>query len=179
MASYKAMAPGVEVNGETVLSVVNGMGMFKSKALDALSAAGIKSPAAGNWYPQQAWLDAFKKLSSMVGNGTLNMIGRAIPQNAKFPPEIDGIEKALAAIDVAYHMNHRGGEIGHYTFQKTGEGSSKVVCTNPYPCAFDRGIIEAMSARFRNRASNVVVRHDDSAPCREKGADSCTYLVTW
>jgi hypothetical protein len=179
MASYKAMAPGVEVNGETVLSVVNGMGMFKARATEALAGAGIKNPAAGNWYPQQAWLDAFKALAGTVGATTLNMIGRAIPQSARFPPEIDSIDKALAAIEVAYHMNHRGGEIGHYRFERTGGQAAKLVCNNPYPCPFDRGIVEAMASRFRPAGSTPVVKHDDSAPCREKGADSCTYLVSW
>jgi len=41
-------------------------------------------------------------------------IGKAIPESAIFPPEIQGLEMGLSAIDIAYHMNHRGGEIGHY-----------------------------------------------------------------
>jgi hypothetical protein len=35
------------------------------------------------------------------------MIGKSIPENAQFPPEINSIEAGLQAIDVAYHMNHR------------------------------------------------------------------------
>jgi hypothetical protein len=31
MAQFKAFAPNVVVNGETVLSVVNGMGVFKKR----------------------------------------------------------------------------------------------------------------------------------------------------
>jgi hypothetical protein len=25
----------------------------------------------------------------------------------------------------------------------------------------------------------VRVDHDEAAPCRKRGADSCTYLITW
>ena len=77
-------------------------------------------------------------------------------------------------------MNHRDGDIGIYGFQSTGPKSAKMVCRNPYPCDFDQGIIEAMAIRFKPQDCPAVsVRHDDSAPCRQNGADSCTYLVTW
>ena len=60
MAEFKAMAPKVEVNGETVLSVVDGMGIFKQQALDILKKCGIDNPQAGKWYAQQAWLGGFQ-----------------------------------------------------------------------------------------------------------------------
>ena len=76
-------------------------------------------------------------------------------------------------------MNHRGGEIGHYTFTKTGDKRATMVCRNPYPCDFDRGIVEAMAQRFRPQGSIVKVQHDSTKPCRKSQSDSCTYLVSW
>ncbi|MBI5030397.1 MAG: hypothetical protein HZB51_07710 [Chloroflexi bacterium] len=111
---------------------------------------------------------------------TLLMIGRQIPQNAKWPPDVDTIEKGLRSIDVAYHMNHRGGEIGSYRFEPTGKNSAKMICQNPYPCDFDLGIIDAVAHKFKPaNVPMVTVKHDDSQPCRKKGADSCTYLINW
>ena len=179
MAQFKAFAPGVEVNGETVLSIVDGMGVFKNAAFKILSENGISDPKPGNFYSQQAWLNAFKQISATVGSNTLFSIGQKIPENAQFPPEINSIDKALAAIDVAYHMNHRGGEIGNYNFEKTGDKSAKMICNNPYPCDFDRGIIEAMTKKFKPAGSMVFVDHDDSQPCRKKEGESCTYIVKW
>jgi len=180
MAQFKAFTRGVEVNGETISSVLDGMGAFRTLALKILSESGIPHPQAGKWYPQQAWLDAFKVIAETVGEATLYAIGRKIPENAQFPPGIDTLEKALASIDVAYHMNHRGGEIGHYYYERTGERSAKMVCSNPYPCDFDRGIIVAMAKKFRPADALIIkVRHDDLAPCRKKGADSCTYIIEW
>ena len=81
---------------------------------------------------------------------------------------------------MAYHMNHRGGEIGNYNFEKTGERSAKIVSQNPFPCAFDRGIFEAMARRFKPEdAATVTVKHDDAAACRTKDGESCTYTVEW
>lgn len=179
MATFKAFASSVIVNGETVLSVVDGLEAYKTRALKLLENNGIKDPRPGQWYRQQDWLNAFKEISETIGLKTLAIIGGKIPENAKFPPEIDSIEKALAAIDVAYHMNHKGGEIGHYTFTSTGPNSAILVCNNPYHCEFDRGIIEAMARRFQPKGISPKVVHDDTCECRQKGGESCTYKVSW
>jgi HAMP domain-containing protein len=53
-------------------------------------------------------------------------------------------------------------------------------CNNPYPCAFDRGLVTAVGARFKPAdVAAVLVRHDDTQLCRAKGADSCTYRIQW
>jgi hypothetical protein len=197
MAQFRSFEPGVEVNGQTIMSVVAGMGVFKDTGIRYLADAGLTDVRADDrhWYPQQAWLDAFHRISEELGDNTLFFIGLKIPENAIFPKEIDGIEKALASIDVAYHMNHRNrrGEvlfdplrpaprrmldgIGHYGFEPVAHGNEAIlVCENPYPCAFDRGIIQAMAHKFKGNAS---VLHDNTKPCRKNGLNSCTYVVRW
>lgn len=180
MAQFKAFASGVSVNGETVLSVVAGMGGFKAQALKILASHGIDDPQPGKWYPQQAWLDSFKEISESIGGKVLFEIGKKIPENAQWPPEVDSIEKALPSIDVAYHMNHKGGDIGNYSFKQNDEKNGVMVCKNPYPCEFDRGIVTSVARKFKPAASPfVTVKHDDTAPCRAKGGDSCTYQISW
>jgi hypothetical protein len=193
-AQFVAFAPAVEVNGETVFAVVDGMGLFKNRALGILEKNGISRPAPGRWYSQQAWLDSFRQISETIGVMTLFAIGNKIPRNAKFPRDIDTIEKALASIDVAYHMNHRvGGKtlfdartgkmdegIGHYGYESAGSKRARMVCHNPYPCDFDRGIIDAMAQRFKPPGCLFVnVKHDEAGPCRKKDGESCTYYVEW
>jgi hypothetical protein len=67
--------------------------------------------------------------------------------------------------------------IGHYVYQAV-EGKKEIVmtCENPYPCRFDLGIIKGMAQRFEPTAS---ITHDTTKGCRKKGAESCTYVVTW
>jgi hypothetical protein len=179
MAQFKAFAPKVEVNGETVLSVVDGMGPFKDTGLKILADQGIQNPQAGHWYSQQAWLDAFQAIAAKIGAGTLLAIGKTIPENAKWPPQVDTIEKALASIDMAYHMNHRGGEIGSYKFELTGPKAGKMVCHNPYPSEFDQGIIYAAARKFAPKGIFPTVKLDETAPTRKTGGEACTFLITW
>ncbi len=179
MALFKAFSPNVEVNGETVYAIVDGMGVFKSQALQFLKEEGIVDPKPGQWYSQQAWLNAFRKISEKTGANALRNIGRKIPENAQFPPQIDSIDKALGAIDMAYHMNHRGGEIGHYNFKLVGDGKAAMVCNNPYPDEFDFGLIEAMANRFKPAGKAVKMIIDQKRPTRTGGADSTTYLIKW
>jgi hypothetical protein len=179
MAQFRSFSPDVLVNGQTVLAVVKGMGAFTQSASDILARHGIPAPDPGGWYPQQAWLDAFQEISKSIGPRTLNQIGLSIPGSARFPPGIDGVEKALVSIDAAYHMNHRGGEIGCYTFTKTGERKGIMECRNPYPCEFDHGVIQAMVKRFASAGARSEVTHDFSKPCRKNHGDSCTFLISW
>jgi hypothetical protein len=179
MKTYVASSPKVEVNGETIYSVIDGMGAFKASAIKILNENGINNPQAGQWFNQQAWLNSFKKIAEKVGNVTLFNIGLKIPENAKFPPEINDIHKALASIDVAYHMNHRGGEIGYYRYEKTGDRSCMINCNNPYPDDFDKGIITAMCRRFVSNHMNINVAIDSNKPIRSKNGESTTYIVSW
>ena len=74
MAQFQAFAQGVTVNGQTVLSIVDGMGTFRESALKILAGHGIKDPTAMGWYPQQAWLDAFREIFQSIGVSTLYRI---------------------------------------------------------------------------------------------------------
>lgn len=175
---FKAYSELAEVNGETAYTVIDGLGVFKDKAITILERNGIVDPKSGMWFNQQNWLNSLKDISDNFGDRILYSIGLSIPIHSIFPPGIDEIEEALAAVDSAYHGNHRNGEIGHYLFEKTGDKSGKMICENPYPCVFDLGIIDALVKKFLKNGTSVV-RHDNNSPCRKNGAESCTYLISW
>ena len=180
MAQFLAFSPDVMVNGETVLAVVNGMGVFKEISLKILAENGIDNPKPGEWYSQQSWLNTFKTISEQIGQVTLHNIGKAIPENAEWPPQIDTIEKALESIDITYHNNHKNGEIGNYSYIQIDDRSAKIICNNPYPCMFDKGIIESLVKKFRVPGSRMInVKHDENGSCRTQGGDSCTYIIKW
>lgn len=182
MAQYVPFADGVDVNGQTVLAFINALPMFRDDMLTILAKHGIKDPQEGEWYPQLYWLNAFKEIGEKYGANTLFSIGKAIPENADFPPDIDGLEKALTSIDIAYHMNHRHGEIGNYTLVKFNPEDKIAImeCHNPYPSNFDRGIITTMARKFKPSTVLLIsVELDTSKPSRLDGAEQCTYRISW
>ena len=181
MAEFVGFDPIVQVSGEAVSAVVHGMGGATWKALEILAEHNIHNP---KWEDVVSATELVERLPGDFRNlwtrHALTPSGGRFRRTPSFRRVSTPSRRRCRSINIAYHMNHRGGEIGTYGFQSTGPRSATMVCRNPYPCAFDRGIIEAMAARFKPDDSVAVsVQHDDSAPCRRHGADSCTYLVTW
>ncbi|MDR2536916.1 MAG: hypothetical protein LBC46_01300 [Treponema sp.] len=195
---FKAFEPGIEVNGHTVYSIVSGLGYFTNLSRRYLSRVGIGTVVnkelridKNGWYLQTAWFAAFENIAKTVGDRVLFNIGMAIPSTAQFPSWVVDVDSGVRAIDVAYHLNHRkNGKllfnpdsgimlegIGHYGYERiSGENKIISTCKSPCPCAYDHGIITAMVHKFAPRATII---HDDSKECRSKGADSCTYVITW
>ena len=193
MAQFVAFNEHVEVNKQTVLSVVNSMENNKDTRLRMLKDNGINLDEK-EWFNQQKWLNAFKEIAKKLGDMNLFLIGKAIIENAKFPP-IKGLKEGLNSIDVAYHINHRlNGEImfnqtngkmlagiGHYNVTEFNEKDRKavMVCNNPYPSKFDEGIITQIIRKFKPLGSREYIDLDTSKESRIHGADSCTYIITW
>ena len=108
MTQFESFSEHIEVSGETVFSFVKGMEYFEQKSIEILANNGIFNPTTGEWYSQQAWLNAFKYVSDEIGPHTLYCLGAKVPYSAKFPADIYTLEQALSSIDAAYHMNHTG-----------------------------------------------------------------------
>lgn len=182
MGRFEALDPGVEINGQTILSMIEGVSRFseayQETVRDALAENGIGEPAAGEWYPQQAWLDAFGVLAEDLEPHLLDRIGEQIPDTADWPSGISGVEDGLRSIDNAYHANHRGGDIGFYRLTDIGQNAGEMTCRNPYPCPFDRGIIRAVARTFAPVERFVFVEETGSQ-CRREGGDTCSYTVHW
>jgi hypothetical protein len=185
VAEFKSFSADVEVIGEAIEAFVAGFPPELSKiGSDLLAAKGIAGFRRGEYYPVQHLLDAMKEIQDKFSSEMLFRIGEKIATNAVLPPGIDSLERSLASINTAYRMNHRRGDIGGYEYTYVGEMGglkrAKIVCANPYPCAFDRGVIQGFAQRFKPRgAMDVIVRHDESQPCRKTGANACTFLISW
>lgn len=182
MAQFISFDKEVTVKGATVLAVVNALPTGQKLREDILSKHGISDIDPDKWYKQQDWLDGFKEIYDKLGDKTLYTIGRAIPDNAEFPPEIKDLHAALNSIDVAYKMNHTGGEIGYYKLLEFDKETHHAVfeCSNPYPSEFDRGIIMAMLRKFKPSTSykyDVVI--DRKKESRLRGGNKDTFIVSW
>jgi hypothetical protein len=190
---------GIEVTGRVILAALEAFGGFTVLAGEMLMANGIGKPGRDgfiqadteSWYPLEGYLKIYKQIEAQFGEMVVRKLGAAKAKHVRFPPHPKDVSGAMQAMDVGYHMNHRHQGrimfdpvkgtmlegIGHYHCQQIpGQRKIAMRCDNPYPCAFDAGIIEAMAQRY---VPTATVSHDPSSPCRKKGATSCTYLVTW
>lgn len=141
------------------------------------------------WLPMSPWLHATHAIVEDVGGSTVYSIGKRVGGTVPLPPEIESAMAALSSVDIAYHLHHRrDGEImfdpatgtmldgiGHLRCVPESDSSVKMVCDNPYPCDFDRGLLAGIVGRFEPAVS---VMHTGST-CRKKGEPDCSYLVQW
>lgn len=179
MAQFIALDSNVEAKGAAIMSVVAGLG---NHAIPILKKYDLYPIDVEGWYKQQNWLDAFREVAQM-NFMSLVAIGMKIPDNATWPPDIKTAHDALASIDVAYQMNHRGGKIGGYHYKVTGNRSGEMMCDNPYPSDFDYGIIYRTVQKFRTdtdeEKTGIIVKRNNDIPNRLTGAEQCIYTITW
>ncbi|EFW89801.1 hypothetical protein ZOD2009_21502 [Haladaptatus paucihalophilus DX253] len=169
----------IEVEGRAVSSIVRGVGSFSDayerRALSILEENGIPKPQPGEWYPMESYLDAFDKLAETVGPRTVTKIGTKIPDVVEWPSAVDSVESALSSVDDVYQMNHRGGEVGYYEFEKTGETEGRMVCVNPYPPELNRGLITGVVETWGDEDADVEAVFRGS----RDGMQLVTYVVSW
>ena len=179
MAEFIAFDPNAEVMGTNFLTLIE-LVPRQNLTRDALLENGINIDDihAGKWYSQQSLLNVWKQLALDV-SFDLVAVGMRVPDSFEFPPEINSVETALGSLNIAYQMAHRGGEIGEYRFEKTGERSGTMICHNPYPSDLDYGIVYRLVQKFRTDNHPFTVRRDENAPSRKTGGDSCTFNIEW
>ena len=182
MAQFKSFEPNVEVLGGVIMSILEGMGDYKSIGQKILADNNINEIDPKSWYPLQNLLNSMKVISEKLGADTLYLIGSKIPEVAMFPPGIENMEQGMPLIDMAYNMNHRNGEIGSYKFKMVDETNAEIIANNPYPCNFDKGLIAGFAKKFpptNLTEDGVTVMLDDEKENRLNGAESSTYILMW
>jgi len=182
MPQFKALSTHAEISGRTLLGILSGLevaGAPREEIVTILAKAGVLDPQPGDWYPQQAILTVLDESAKRWGTEALRSAGRAVPVTARFPPEVDSLERALLTLDVAYQVNHRGGRIGQYTCRPVGPRQMEIYCDNPYGCAFDQGILEILLARHASSGALPRLEHAPGTGCREDGARACCFRIAW
>ncbi len=195
---YIPFEPGLQILGQALFTIVDGFGAFRSIAAQYFLAEGVGSTNPdgtlkldpGAWYPVDAELRVLRKVEQALGGLVLFNGGKKVPENAVFPPSAD-IHTGLAAIDVAYHMNHgkngrslfdaatgkKSSGIGGLPYKPAPSGNSGVLTGHTfYPDEFVRGLIVAMAQKFKPQAR---VQIDASQPSVSKGGESTTWLISW
>jgi hypothetical protein len=181
MKEFVVEHEGILVLSGVVDAFLEALGSYRAHGMSVLARhLGIETLSHGpdQSYPVEKLLSGMKEIQEQFGTGFMMRIGHSIYERAVFPPNLTSFGVALAAIDTAYYMNHRNaeGKIGHYRFSSEGARRGRMVCDNPYPCAFDSGIFAGMAAQF---GVDARITHVEETVCRNRGALQCSYLLEW
>ena len=181
MREFECTADGVFIRRDAMESFLLAFGAYRSRGeriiLRLSGLAALPNSDADSNIPLAAYLGTLRELQDQFGQAFMRKIATFIFDKAAFPPGLDTLEKAMLGLQQAYLMNHVNGEgkIGQYQWRRTGERTGEMFCDNPYPCAFDSGLVAAVGARFEK---DCTVVHQEGS-CRHEGGDSCTYDVRW
>lgn len=171
---------GAEVIGRSPQSYVaagESISSFAGKQVTTkLAEYGLEEIEPDEWYSLNIPLAMLYDMRDEYGDARVRNMGQNVPQHVEFPPELSEVDDALRAIDQAYHQNHRGGEIGSYEFEADGPNEGVMICENPYPCEFDKGLIRGVAKKF---ADNPVQVEEVGDQCRADGGQRCEYRVDW
>lgn len=183
MAQFEAFDDSVEIHGRAVVTVLDEVlpkfsDHYRETALSVLATEGIPDPSPDEWYPQQSWLNALAAVADELEPHLLDRLGEQVHKVPGFAQDARSVSEGLRSIDRAYEQNHRGGEIGHYRFDPTGDRQGEVECRTPYPCVFDRGIVRGAAKQYAPLDAFVFVEERGDT-CRRRGDDACTYTVNW
>lgn len=181
MKEFECPDPTVTVHRGGIDAFLAAFGVYRSRGEKVvLRHLGITEldPRPDAVYSVALYLGAMKELQDQFGTAFLHKVGTFIFENDVRPPGLDSVEAAMAVTNERYYSNHQNaeGKIGGYYWTKTGERTGHLVCDNPYPCAFDHGLI-ASTCKLISATANV--SHDETGPCRHKGGERCTYVVEW
>jgi hypothetical protein len=72
-------------------------------------------------------------------------------------------------------MNHRGAGAGGITFSITSPNTGIIISGTPYPCDFDRGVIQGF---FRKLVKGTLNYSHDASSCKKAGTDTCVHNVS-
>ena len=164
------------VSGGNILSMLAAMGPFRARGEQMLGTCGIADVQPAEWYSLIGYVHALRLIEHTIGRNTLYRVGQEIPKHINLPPGLDSFEAVIGSFGPAFELNHRGAGAGDITYRITGPSSGVIVAGTPYPCDFDRGVIQGFFNTLLNR--RCVIEHDPLAPrCKQRGGGSCTHVV--
>lgn len=165
-----------QVDGGTIELTMNGvMTVFRQRLREALAERGIEDVAEGRWYPLEDFTAVLEMIGENAGPSTLRKLGVAVADDVDWRDRPDSPADALDGIAEVMRRYHRG-SVGDYRLEEADDGRATVTCRGPYPCEFDKGILEGTAERFGASYARVDEVGDR---CRDDRGTACSYEVRW
>lgn len=142
LSSAKTWGPSL---GEWVESLPEAI---RPKAELLLRETGLEPGLREGWHPLEPILEWLDRLLAEFGEEPVRLLGRRYLQQTRLPPRLESFERALQTLEITFHLNHRGGDVGVCLFRFRGPRQGELSIQSPYPCPFVVGLLEALGERF-------------------------------
>ena len=179
MHAFEETPSELEISGNRILTIAEGLGAFKRLAMKILEKNGLTEIARDKWYKQKDWLKSLREIYEKTGASTLFSVGRRLPQFLNWPSTVKSLQEALSSINELYHKEFRGNtlrpleeEVGSYELVEIDSSQALIKADSPLPCSFDRGFLTGV-------VEGVRIECVEEESCRDKGGTLCTYQISW
>ena len=81
--------------------------------------------------------------------------------------------------DHVYHMQHRGGEIGHHHAKQIGDNHYEMTFTDMYPDLLKYGIAYGFARRLLPQGTHVKIWYGEETPQMDNGDESTIMYIKW
>jgi hypothetical protein len=165
-----------EYSGEALYTFVLGLTESKTVVDKILADAGVEQLDPAAWYDFTWAEDFFLAVQAVLGPHVVNQCGKTMIESANYPPEINSVETLLPALGAWYSFHARGPNVGSIICEMDDERSATLDwSTGRFPCMFCQGILEGACARY---GVKPLIEHG-AGGCRDTGAATCIYHVSW
>lgn len=166
-----------EYSGAALYPFMLGLGESRSVVDKILADAGVDAIDPEAWY-DFTWAEEFYlAVQRALGPEVVNQCGKLMIESAHYPPEINSVETLLPAIGAWYSFHARGPNVGTIVCEMDAEDRSATLdwSTGRFPCLFCQGIVEGACTRY---GVKPLIEHG-AGGCRDQGAATCIYHVSW
>jgi hypothetical protein len=182
MAQFVCFYPNATVSGRVVNMLLKIAPLQHAPVYETLQRHGLQNPHEEQWYSLQNYLNAYRELSRQLGSYFLLNAGKQFFSFIRLGAEIQTLPDAVKALNEWYKDQHRGEQLEYFQVQGVfpERCEIQVLCQNPYPCYFDRGLLLALTKKYRpEQAKFFNVELHPNKPNRLMGSDESTYIISW
>ncbi|HEX8319525.1 hypothetical protein [Longimicrobium sp.] len=165
------------VSGKIISSTLDatGPGPHRRLARKVFSQHNLSDIASDEWYPLSSYLQALDEVGISMKADSLFHIGRKLKFRAPAGFEIMSFESLMHSLPIAFNTHHRGLAPDAITYVIHGPHQATVTASTPYPCDFNRGLLQSA---FTLLGARSIVETVEGTPCKARGGETCTYQIT-
>jgi hypothetical protein len=178
---YIAFSPETQVTGRSVILMFDNPFPYTNPSIpELLAAEGLINIKEEQWYSQQQCLNVLEQIEKHHGSEALYQLGKSVFEKVSIYRATD-MEAEFLFLDTGYQLTHQFGEIGYYELIEYNEEKHYAVveCYNPYPSAFDAGILEALARKHVGADTKVEIILDTTKENRPAGGSRCFFTIKW